>query len=70
MSLSLCVCLSSLSLSISLTILSSLWRYRPSPDEFPIIVSQDCDHSSTAAVIQHYGDQLKHIKVKKIPDYT
>ncbi|XP_006818508.1 alpha-1,3-mannosyl-glycoprotein 2-beta-N-acetylglucosaminyltransferase-like [Saccoglossus kowalevskii] len=39
-----------------------LIKYRPSKEQFPIIVSQDCDHEETAKVIQSYGDQLTHIQ--------
>ncbi|KAM8953661.1 alpha-1,3-mannosyl-glycoprotein 2-beta-N-acetylglucosaminyltransferase [Pelodytes ibericus] len=42
--------------------LDSLLKYRPSPDHFPIIVSQDCGHVETGRVIDSYGDAVKHIK--------
>lgn len=38
-------------------------RFRPSPHQFPIIVSQDCGHDPTTRVIQSYGDQLTLIQV-------
>lgn len=42
--------------------LEQLIRLRPSKEQFPIIVSQDCDHRQTADVIAKYGNQLLHIK--------
>ncbi|KAH9502175.1 Alpha-1,3-mannosyl-glycoprotein 2-beta-N-acetylglucosaminyltransferase [Bulinus truncatus] len=36
------------------TALDKLIEYRPSADRFPIVVSQDCDHSETAEVIRKY----------------
>ncbi|KAM9469480.1 alpha-1,3-mannosyl-glycoprotein 2-beta-N-acetylglucosaminyltransferase a [Clarias gariepinus] len=42
--------------------LDKLLEHRPSPELFPIIVSQDCGHSQTADVIASYGSQLTHIK--------
>ena len=43
--------------------LDGLIKYRPDPEKFPIIVSQDCAHSATAKVIQSYGDEVIHIQV-------
>lgn len=43
--------------------LDGLLKYRPDPEKFPIIVSQDCAHAATAKVIQSYGDQVIHIQV-------
>lgn len=43
--------------------LSQLVKLRPSKEQFPIVVSQDCDHRPTADVVARYGDQLLHIKV-------
>lgn len=42
--------------------LDKLLEYRPSPELFPIIVSQDCGHTETANVIASYGSKLTHIK--------
>uniref|UniRef100_W5UBY9 Alpha-1,3-mannosyl-glycoprotein 2-beta-N-acetylglucosaminyltransferase n=1 Tax=Ictalurus punctatus TaxID=7998 RepID=W5UBY9_ICTPU len=42
--------------------LDKLLEYRPSPELFPIIVSQDCGHTQTADVIASYGSKLTHIK--------
>lgn len=42
--------------------LDQLINLRPSTEQFPIIVSQDCDHQPTADVIKSYNDQLLHIK--------
>ncbi|KAI5099140.1 alpha-1,3-mannosyl-glycoprotein 2-beta-N-acetylglucosaminyltransferase isoform X1, partial [Silurus meridionalis] len=42
--------------------LDKLIKYRPSPELFPIIVSQDCGHTQTADVIASYGSKLTHIK--------
>lgn len=47
--------------------LDKLLEYRPSPELFPIIVSQDCGHTQTAEVIASYGSKLTHIKQ---PDLT
>lgn len=44
--------------------LDQLFKYRPSADKFPIIVSQDCgSHPATTSVIQAYEDKIIHIKV-------
>lgn len=43
--------------------LDQLIKLRPSKEQFPIIVSQDCEHRQTADVIARYGNQLLHIKV-------
>lgn len=43
--------------------LEQLIKLRPSKEQFPIVVSQDCDHRQTADVIAKYGNQLLHIKV-------
>lgn len=50
--------------------LDGLLKYRPDPEKFPIIVSQDCAHSATAKVIQSYGDQVIHIQVTILPLYV
>ncbi|XP_046480650.1 alpha-1,3-mannosyl-glycoprotein 2-beta-N-acetylglucosaminyltransferase isoform X1 [Neodiprion pinetum] len=42
--------------------LDQLIRLRPSAEQFPIIVSQDCEHEPTTNVIQSYGEQLTHIR--------
>ena len=39
------------------------YRYHPSAEQFPIVVSQDCGHVETAKAISQYGDQVTHIKV-------
>ena len=38
-------------------------RYRPSAEQFPIVVSQDCGHAETARAIKQYGDTIIHILV-------
>ncbi|KAF2885396.1 hypothetical protein ILUMI_20794 [Ignelater luminosus] len=38
--------------------LDQLIQYRPNPDQFPIIVSQDCNHQETTDVINRYGSQI------------
>ncbi len=43
--------------------LTNLLDTRPSPTQFPIIVSQDCGHQPTAEAIQRFGDKVTHIKV-------
>ena len=45
--------------------LDSLLKYRPDPNKFPIIVSQDCGHVATAEVIQSFGSQVTHIQANK-----
>ncbi|XP_065884619.1 alpha-1,3-mannosyl-glycoprotein 2-beta-N-acetylglucosaminyltransferase-like isoform X2 [Dysidea avara] len=42
--------------------LDLLLKYRPSAQQFPIVVSQDCGHVETAEVISRYGDKVTHIK--------
>ncbi|KAF5274808.1 hypothetical protein FQR65_LT00391 [Abscondita terminalis] len=42
--------------------LDQLIQYRPNPDQFPIIVSQDCNHPETTEVIERYGSQVLLIK--------
>ncbi|GJQ76575.1 Mgat1 [Trypoxylus dichotomus] len=42
--------------------LDQLIHYRPNPDQFPIIVSQDCNHKETTDVINKYGSQVTLIK--------
>jgi len=41
-------------------------RFRPSKEQFPIVVSQDCGHEPTTRVIQSYGDQLTLIQVRNL----
>lgn len=41
-----------------------VFRYRPSKEKFPIIVSQDCGHQETSDAIDKYASQIHaHIKV-------
>lgn len=42
--------------------LDLLLTYRPSKEQFPIIVTQDCGHKDTASVIASYGDQIISIQ--------
>ncbi|XP_063228833.1 alpha-1,3-mannosyl-glycoprotein 2-beta-N-acetylglucosaminyltransferase isoform X2 [Bacillus rossius redtenbacheri] len=42
--------------------LDQLLRYRPSAQQFPIVVSQDCAHQPTAGAIAAYGDRVFHIQ--------
>jgi len=42
--------------------LDLLLTYRPSKEQFPIIVTQDCGHKDTQAVIESYGDQIIFIQ--------
>lgn len=42
--------------------LEQLIRYRPSSTQFPIIVSQDCDHEATSQAISAFSGQVFHIK--------
>lgn len=48
--------------------LDRLTQYRPSPELYPIIVSQDCGHAETAHVIGSYGDQVTHISQPDLSD--
>ncbi|NXJ73029.1 MGAT1 acetylglucosaminyltransferase, partial [Rostratula benghalensis] len=48
--------------------LDGLLRYRPSAQRFPLIVSQDCGHAETAAVIASYGDALTHLRQPDLSD--
>uniref|UniRef100_A0A3Q3F734 Alpha-1,3-mannosyl-glycoprotein 2-beta-N-acetylglucosaminyltransferase n=1 Tax=Labrus bergylta TaxID=56723 RepID=A0A3Q3F734_9LABR len=48
--------------------LDKLIQYRPSPQLFPIIVSQDCGHAETARVIGSYGEQVTHIRQPDLSD--
>lgn len=43
--------------------LDQLLKWRPSKEQFPIIVSQDCSHQATTDVILSYGDQVTLIRV-------
>lgn len=43
--------------------LDELIKWRPSKEQFPIIVSQDCSHQATTEVIRSYGDQVTLIQV-------
>lgn len=45
-----------------------LIKYRPSPEKFPIVVSQDCGDTQTAGVIKSYGDQVTHIQQPDLGD--
>ncbi|KAJ8925529.1 hypothetical protein NQ315_009368 [Exocentrus adspersus] len=42
--------------------LDRLIQYRPDPDLFPVIVSQDCSHEETKSVIEKYGNQVSLIQ--------
>ncbi|XP_076237692.1 alpha-1,3-mannosyl-glycoprotein 2-beta-N-acetylglucosaminyltransferase isoform X2 [Calliopsis andreniformis] len=42
--------------------LNQLIKYRPSIEQFPIIVSEDCQHRQTAEVIARYGNEIIHIQ--------
>lgn len=48
--------------------LDKLTQYRPAPELYPIIVSQDCGHAETARVISSYGDQVTHIRQPDLSD--
>lgn len=47
--------------------LDQLLKFRPNAEQFPIIVTQDCQHEATAKAIQSYGPQIFHIQQ---PDQT
>lgn len=42
--------------------LNQLIMFRPSREQFPIIVSQDCQHGPTSQVIANYGDEVIPIR--------
>ncbi|XP_072020014.1 alpha-1,3-mannosyl-glycoprotein 2-beta-N-acetylglucosaminyltransferase-like [Amphiura filiformis] len=42
--------------------LNTLIENRPSAEQFPIVVSQDCGDKSTAEAIAKFGDKVTHIK--------
>lgn len=42
--------------------LDQLIKYRPDAEQFPIVVSEDCQHRQTADVIAKYGNQIMHIQ--------
>jgi len=42
--------------------LDLLISYRPDKQQFPIIVTQDCNHEETRNVIQSYGDEIIYIQ--------
>lgn len=48
--------------------LDKLLQHRPSAELHPIIVSQDCGHADTAAVISSYGDKVAHLKQPDLSD--
>uniref|UniRef100_A0A8C9MDX5 Alpha-1,3-mannosyl-glycoprotein 2-beta-N-acetylglucosaminyltransferase n=1 Tax=Serinus canaria TaxID=9135 RepID=A0A8C9MDX5_SERCA len=48
--------------------LDKILRYRPSARRFPVIVSQDCGHAETAAVIASYGAAVAHIRQPDLSD--
>jgi len=48
--------------------LDLLLTYRPSKEQFPIIVTQDCGHKETREVIQGYGDQVIYIQQPDLSD--
>ncbi|KAJ7991809.1 hypothetical protein DPEC_G00287720 [Dallia pectoralis] len=48
--------------------LDKLIQYRPSPELYPIIVSQDCGHAETARMIDSYGDEVLHIRQPDLSD--
>ncbi|CAP34231.2 Protein CBR-GLY-13 [Caenorhabditis briggsae] len=39
-----------------------LIKYRPSKEQFPIIVTQDCDNENVKIEVQKFGDQVQYIK--------
>lgn len=47
--------------------LDELLKWRPSMEQFPIIVSEDCSHQPTINVIRSYGDQVTLIQVSVKP---
>ncbi|XP_015120792.1 alpha-1,3-mannosyl-glycoprotein 2-beta-N-acetylglucosaminyltransferase [Diachasma alloeum] len=42
--------------------LDQLIKLRPSAEQFPIIVSQDCNHQQTSDVIRSFGEKVVHIQ--------
>jgi hypothetical protein len=46
--------------------LDRLLQYNPDLQQFPIVVSQDCGHAETAAVIRSYADRgVQHMEVRE-----
>lgn len=50
--------------------LDDLIRYRPRPDQFPIIVSQDCDDEATRSMILSYKENVTLIRQPDQSDVT
>lgn len=49
--------------------LDQLIKYRPSKEQFPIIVSADCNHKLTLNTIRTYGDEVQLIQQPDQSDY-
>ncbi len=49
--------------------LDQLLKYRPNSKNFPIVVSQDCNHEPTRKAIQSYGDQISLIQQPDQSDF-
>uniref|UniRef100_A0A0N4VFH1 Alpha-1,3-mannosyl-glycoprotein 2-beta-N-acetylglucosaminyltransferase n=1 Tax=Enterobius vermicularis TaxID=51028 RepID=A0A0N4VFH1_ENTVE len=39
-----------------------IFRYRPNAENYPIIISQDCDNNEVAEIAQGYGSSVQYIK--------
>ncbi|ODM99224.1 Alpha-1,3-mannosyl-glycoprotein 2-beta-N-acetylglucosaminyltransferase, partial [Orchesella cincta] len=49
--------------------LDQLFKFRPSAEKFPIIVSQDCgSHPATTSIIKSFGDKITHIMQPDLSD--
>ena len=48
--------------------LDQIFKIRPKSVQMPVIVSQDCGHSETEAVIKSYGDKLTLFKQPDLSD--
>lgn len=46
--------------------LDQLIKIRPNAEQFPLIVSQDCDHDQTANIIERYSEEVMGVKVIKV----
>jgi len=42
------------------------FRYRPSKEKFPIVVSQDCDNKEAREAASMFGDEIQYVKVGKL----
>jgi len=41
---------------------TKLLKYRPSAENFPIVISQDCDVKAVREVVKEFGSQVQYVK--------